>query len=182
MFWITGILQVTHSSGPWNINTVAYNVTLFVFSELEEMLISYVIIDMDSGHGNEFLIIPNINERKKLASSRRQKKLLSKSESPTVITIQITRWKCLEFEPESKWFGRNWLSIFILSQDPMAIHASKSSSWKCLKVRSNFFYNYVFVMGRDIGILKFVQAKSVIGLITADKMMWRIRTCRFLSR
>ena len=52
-----------------------HNVTLFVFSELEEMLISYVIIDMDSGHGNEFLIIPNINERKKLASSRRQKKV-----------------------------------------------------------------------------------------------------------
>ena len=70
---------------------MAYNVTLFVFSELEEMLISHVIIDMDSGHGNEFLIIPNINERKKLASSRRQKKLLSKSESPTVITIQMTR-------------------------------------------------------------------------------------------
>ena len=116
MFWITGILQVTHSSGPWNINTVAYNVTLFVFSELEEMLISHVIIDMDSGHGNEFLIIPNINERKKLASSRRQKKLLSKSESPTVISIQMTRWRCLEFEPESKWFGRNWLSIFILSR------------------------------------------------------------------
>ena len=116
MFWITGILQFTHSSGPWNINTVAYNVTLFVFSELEEMLISHVIIDMDSGHGNEFLIIPNINERKKLASSRRQKKLLSKSESPTVISIQMTRWRCLEFEPESKWFGRNWLSIFILSR------------------------------------------------------------------
>ena len=54
---------------------MAYNVTLFVFSELEEMLISHVIIDMDSGHGNEFLIIPNINERKKLASSRRQKKV-----------------------------------------------------------------------------------------------------------
>ena len=34
-----------------------------------------------------------------------------------------------------------------------------------------FFYNYVFVMGRDIGILKFVQAKTVIGLITAEKMM-----------
>ena len=47
---------------------MSYNVILFVFSELEEMLISYVIIDMDSGHGNEFLIIPNINERKKLAS------------------------------------------------------------------------------------------------------------------
>ena len=36
-----------------------------------------------------------------------------------------------------------------------------------------YFFSYIlcFFMGRDIGILKFVQAKTVIGLITAEKMM-----------
>ena len=60
---------------------MAYNVTLFVFSELEEMLISHVIIDMDSGHGNEFLIIPNINERKKQRGSSNKKVIQGQQKS-----------------------------------------------------------------------------------------------------